>query len=407
MNRRNFIAYNSFLGLSYLSNNLVFSDIKSTDENSVIYLFLNGGATHIETFNPCPNAPSEIRSVTGHIQTSIPGEYIGGLHTEVAKRTNKIAIVRSFNHKDSNHRSAQHLNLTGGKTIGDGPQTTPSYGAFAAYKFGPNNKGGLPTYIKLNSHPHTAASSLGQKFAGYDSSPKGLGDLSLKTSVERLNKRRRMLSIVDNNSLIKESQIAQDYAELREQAISSLTGNIADIFDIEKDKEYQKFKDNSLGNDLLKAVRLVEAGSKFVFLSTGGWDMHSNILTGLNSRQVTLDQYIAKTIDSLYERGLSKKTLFVVSTEFGRTYKINVNGGRDHNPRNIPLMLYCDSYDMGRIIGKTNDTASEVIESPFNPDDLTNTILSHLGFKKNERWVGLDGRPHDFISSSSKNILYS
>jgi hypothetical protein len=405
MNRRQFVISNSAFGISYLTSNIGFSKVEQAkSENAVIYLFLSGGASHIETFNPVPNAPVEIRSTTGIQKTKVPGEYIGGLHPELARRSDKISFVRSFAHKDSNHRSAQHLNLTGGKVVGDSQQNWPSFGSCASHKFGSNSKEGLPNYVKLNSHPHTSASSLGQKFGGYEASPEGLGDLSLKISIEHLNKRRQMLKIVDNSSVVAGSQIAKDYAELREQAISSLTGNIATVFKIDEDKSYDDFKGNRLGEDLLRSIRLIENGCKFVFLTTGGWDMHNNILQGLTSLQTPLDLYIAKAIDLLQARGLSN-VLLVVSTEFGRTYKININAGRDHGPSNIPLMMYSPMYDMGRFIGKTNDTANEVIENPFGPDDLTNTILSHIGITKGQKWTGSDGRPHDFIQSGSKNIL--
>jgi hypothetical protein len=352
-----------------------------------------------------PTAPVEIRSTTGSVQTTIPGEYIGGLHKELAKRTDDVAIVRSFSHRDSNHRSAQHLNLTGDKVVGDASQAWPSHGSCASYSYGPNSKTGLPNYVQLNSHPHTKAASLGQTYAGYEASPKGLGDLSLKISVEHLNRRRMMLNMIDNNSMIKDHQMAKDYSSLREQAINSLVGNIADIFKVEEDKQYETFKGSALGQDLLRSIRLVENGCKFVFLTTGGWDMHSNIEAGMKARQIPLDLYISRMLDSLKERGLDKDVLFVVTTEFGRTYKVNANAGRDHFPGNIPLLLAGGGYNMGRVIGKTNDTANEVIESPFGPKDLTCTILEHLGFKKGERWQGLDGRPHSFIDDKAQNIL--
>ena len=406
INRREFIASQSALGLTFLSDNFCFSNPEDNGgSKSVIYLFLSGGCSHIESFNPVPNAPVEVRSTTGHIQTSIPGEVIGGNHLELSKRTDRVAIVRSFGHVDSNHRSAQHLNLTGGKVIGDSSQTTPSFGSCSSYKYGPNSDSGLPNYVQLNSHPHTKAASLGQKFAGYESSPDGLGDLSLKITLDHLNRRRKILNVIEESNGMNKHQIAKDYADLREQAINSLVGNISEVFKMEGDKQYDSFSGSPLGKDLLRSIRLVEAGCKFIFLTTGGWDLHSNIKDGMTRLQLPLDLYISKMIDSLRERGLDKDVLFVVSSEFGRTYKVNVNAGRDHNPRNIPLLFSCSSYDMGKVIGKTNDTASEVTEDPYGPEDLTRTILEHLEFRKGERWTGVDGRPHDFINNSAKNIL--
>lgn len=412
LNRRNFLFTQTALFNLFNTGNLTFANTLPSDDggvgaksgdNAIIYLFLSGGMTHIESFNPCPLAPAEIRSVCGHLPTTIPGEVIGGLHHELAKRTNKVAIVRSFGHKDSNHRSAQHLNLTGGKTIGDNPQQVPSFGSVASYKFGPNSNNGMPHYIKLNSHAHIDGATLGSKYNGYDASPEGVGDLTLKISNEKFLKRQRILDSIEGRSPI--GQMGADYIELRKQAIDSLTGNIADAFKLDGDSHYEKFKGNKLGEDLLRSIRLVEAGSKFVFLTTGGWDMHNNILQGLQSLQVPLDLYLGKMLDTLTERGLNKRVLFIVSSEFGRTFKVNSNAGRDHQSSCIPLLFACDSYEMGRVIGKTNSTANEVIDSPFDPNDLTNTILSHIGISKSERWVGIDGRPHDFIDSNSKNIL--
>ena len=182
-------------------------------------------------------------------------------------------------------------------------------------------------------------------------------------------------------------------------------GPASEAFKIETDPEYDSFKASAFGQDSLTAIRLLEAGSKFVTLNIGGWDMHSNIAAGLGNRQVELDTYLGKIIDQLEARGLYKKVMLVVTSEFGRTPKVNRNGGRDHFGRLAPLMISCGSYDMGRVIGQTSRNADDIESGGTTPADLAWTIFNHLGIDRGQGFTATDGRPHKMVKPDAKNIL--
>ena len=153
MDRRNFLLTTGAMGGMLTQGNVSFAqDTKDKDKNAVIYVFLGGGATHIETFNPIPLAPSNYRSVTGTARTNVAGMELGGLFKELAKKGDKIALARAFHHRDANHASATHWVVTGEPNFGAGTtQKWPSYGSVVSGAHGTNAPNGLPTYIKMRS----------------------------------------------------------------------------------------------------------------------------------------------------------------------------------------------------------------------------------------------------------------
>jgi len=412
LNRRDFLTYGtSFLGGTYLATSNVaisyaddYSPKMTKNDKGVIFLWMGGGATHIETFNPIPDAPIERRSATGFVDTKIPSIKIGGLFKEVAKRSDKVNIVRSFAHKDSSHQTATHWVVGGEKNQGGTVQKYPSYGAMVAGFYGPvSQPNGLPTYIKMNKIEGDGAGWLGQKYMGYEASKEGVGDLQLKMSKERFMQRKGILDLVEGHSPFKDQGLA--WREFQNQAVTAITGKAAETFRIEEDANYDTFKDNQLGKDMLSALRAIENGAKFVNIQYGGWDMHSNIVNALKTRQVTIDKYIGLLMDELEARDLFDKTLLVVATEFGRTPKINKNAGRDHWSGNIPLMFAGGGYDAGRVIGTSNANAEVPQDGECGPEDLRWTVLNHMGLHRNNTWMSIEGRPMPVTGSEEKNIL--
>ena len=150
---------------------------------------------------------------------------------------------------------------------------------------------------------------------------------------------------------------------------------------------------------------MIETGSKFITVNYGGWDMHNNIQAGLNNRQVELDAYLGKLIDTLEKRGLYEKVMLVVTSEFGRTPKVNGTGGRDHWARLAPLMISCGSYDMGRVVGSSDKNAEAPDDGLCEPEDLKWTIFDHLGIDKKMSWASIEGRPMYMVKEEAKNIL--
>lgn len=411
MNRRNFIRYGAgMFGGAYISTgNITASYGKelNKDDTAVLFVFLGGGATHIETFNPIPNAPVERRSTTGAISTNVGGIQLGGLFKELAKRTDKIAIARGFGHRDANHASATHWVVTGEAGFGSTTSKWPSHGSVMSASLGTNTPKGLPTYVKLGGFEHDDAAWLGGKYTGYDATREGRRDMRLLGGEDRFRQRTKMLKIVDSDfaKLQRGHQLIKDWGDLKDQAVNIIMGDASESFRVETDPDYDSFKGSAFGSDALTAIRLIQSGSKFVTLNLGGWDMHSNIVPGLTNRQVELDTYLGKIMDLLEKRGLYKKTMLVVTSEFGRTPKVNANAGRDHFGSIAPLMISCGNYEMGRTIGKTNANADAVEGGKTTPEDLAWTIYEHLGIPRDTMFTATDGRPHKMVKENAKNIL--
>jgi uncharacterized protein (DUF1501 family) len=246
---------------------------------------------------------------------------------------------------------------------------------------------------------------MGGKYTGYDATREGRKDLKLLGEDKKFQRKLSILSMLEKNYKAKDEQIAKSWNDLKEQAVNVILGEASKAFRVEEDREYNDYKDNNFGKDILTAVRLIEAGSKFVTLNYGGWDMHNSIENSLNNRQVMLDNYLSKLIMTIEKRGLYEKVMLVVTSEFGRTPKINGNAGRDHWARLIPLIISSGSHDMGRVIGKSTANAEEASDDPVQPEDLRWTIFDHLGIDKKMSWTAIDGRPHYLVKESAKNIL--
>ena len=405
MRRRDFIKVGA---TTFAIGNVTasYADESKKDDTAVLFLFLGGGASHIETFNPIPLAPADRRSVTGAINTNVAGVEIGGLFTELAKRTNKIVIPRAFGHRDQNHASAVHWVVTGEANFGTGSSSKwPSFGSMMSKHHGVNTDDGLPTYVKLGQYEHNGAAWLGGKYTGFDATREGRKDLQLLGKSEDFQRRLHALNVIDSGFIARGQQMAKDWTDLRNQSVDIILGNGSKAFRFENDKDYDKFKDATLGQDALTAIRLLEAGSKFVSLSYGGWDMHTNIATSLQTRQVELDHYLAKIMDTLEARGMYERVMLVVTSEFGRTPKVNANQGRDHFGKLSPLMISCGSYEMGRTIGTSSPNADDFDQGRSTPEDLAWTIYDHLNMPRNARYTATDGRPHSLVKDDSKNIL--
>lgn len=408
--RRKFLLGMSSIGLTAYSSNISFSIEENQpncnpNNNSVIYLFLSGGPTHIETFNPIPHSSIDRKSVVGDIGTKTPGIAIGGLWKKLSTVSDKYCIVNSFHHSDPNHESAVHWMMTGERNVPNAVQKWPSFGSVVVGQYGTNISSGLPTYVKLNQIPHDGASWMGGKYMGYGASGDGVKDLMLKQK-ERFDRKINILKTLDNPQTFKSNDTnSKNWLELRDQAIHILLGSANEAFLVEKDPEYHVYKQDQLGKDLLTAIRLVEAGVKFVTINYGGWDMHQNISQGLNKLVPPLDNYLFQYFKSAEKRQINTKNMLIMSGDFGRTPKINKDAGRDHWPHLVPLFIASDHYEMGRVIGKSDLNGERPDDNPFEPEDLKWTIMSHMGINKNANWTSIEQRPMIFCKENAKNIL--
>jgi hypothetical protein len=414
INRRKFLLGTGLTGLTAYSNNISFginynnNPSCNFNDNAVIYLFLHGGPTHIETFNPIPNATSERRSIVGSLNTNVTGMTIGGLWSNLATKGDKYCVVNSFHHRDANHESAQHWMLTGEPTTPNSPPKWPSYGSVICGQYGTNNKvSGLPNYVKLNPTQYDAAAWMGSKFQGYTAAGDGVSDLMLKDE-NRFRSKLQMLQAIENGARFNiEDKNSKGWVDLRNQATEVLFGKAGEAFILDKDPDFDNFGSgkDQLGKDILTAIRLVEKGVKFVNIIYGAWDMHTGMEAGLKERVPRLDNFVARFFEAAERRQLNHKVLFVMSGDFGRTPKVNKDAGRDHWPGLVPLFLASDSYEMGRVIGSSDSNAEAPNDKPFEPEDLKWTIFNHMGITKEADWYSIENRPMMFTKESAKNIL--
>lgn len=374
------------------------------NEKSVIWIWLSGGPSHIELWDPKPNATDSVRSVNGYIQTN-SGFEISGLWSEVAKRSQQINIVRSFAHKNSSHRTATHWMMTGfnnPNNAPEAPQLNPSYGSIVSSTFGANSNSGMPTYVKANGIEFEEGAWLGGQTNPYDANGEGVQNLKARTEIGRFTGRRGLVDGLDRMKL--ESDL---WGDLRGQTYGIVLGKASEAFDISLESEESRLRygKTTIGDQLLLSKRLVDHGTKFVSVNYGGWDMHSDIKNAMISRVPPVDRAIGALLDDIKDIGISKNVLVVVAGEFGRTYRTNQSAGRDHWSNLTSLMMAGGNYDQGRVIGESTANAEEPKSDPFGPMDVAATVFDHFEIDTKIQKTDMSGRPRYLLEGDFKNIL--
>lgn len=377
---------------------------QKTKSTAVVWVWLGGGPTHIETFDPKLTAPSEYRSLSGEVSTNIPGVTFGGHWQRLAQQADKLAIVRSFAHTNSGHGGGTHYVMTGydNRNIDNGGlPTRPSLGAIVAKCRGANHpETGMPTYVRMNSITADGPAFLGTAFAPFDPSGQARKNMSLALPADRLADRRELLSSLDRFQRDADQHgLMAGLDQFEQQAFQLITATAPKAFDIKEEPEavQQRYGKEAIGQQLLAARRLVEAGCGFITLNYGGWDMHANLLRGMANRVPPLDQALAVFLEDLWERGLQERVLVVITGEFGRTPRVNGNGGRDHWAPLSTLALAGGGLSMGQVIGDSMPKADAPRTSPIRPADLMATVFEHLGIEPRTQVVNQAGRPVNLL----------
>lgn len=405
--RRTFIKAGAIAaGSLYLPESLLAQD---RQEKACILVWLGGGISATEFINPIPDAPVEYRGVAGAITTKT-GYQIGADFPLLAGISDRFTTVRSFNHKDGNHSSATHWLLTGHSNLTGGessPQKEPSYGSIVSKILGENNPEGVPTYVKVNPIQYDDAAWLGSKFTGFDNDEQGIKNLKLNIPESSFKRRLEMANAIEKSAGNTVGPM-KEWTELRNTASKVVVGSAAKAFDLTLEapgwvRSYDIEK-SGFGRSMLLARRLVEAGTRFVTLHHGGWDMHNTIAKDFPARAAEVDIHLTNLILDLESKGLLKSTMIVVASEFSRTPKINPQAGRDHWPGINSLILAGGDYG-GNLIGTTDSTASTVTSQPFDPSDLAFTILNHFDVRKGDKTIDNQGRPRYFIEEQARLIV--
>ncbi len=415
MGRRGFLAAGMFGGLGLSLPELLMrqasAEIKDYDHieakaKSVIHVFLPGGMAQQESFDPKPYSPLEYRGEMRTIKTNT-GEVVCESIPQLAKRADKFSVIRSMTHGEAAHERGTHNMFTGYKP--SPALSYPSFGAVVSHEYGPRNN--LPPYICIPNVPNEYAGTgyLPSSYGGFalGSDPANgnfkVRDLDLAGGVDesRFMRRKEALDIVNRQfvSATPADNVAA-MSSFYERAYDLLdTPAAREAFDISKedDKLREKYGKNQAGQRMLMARRLVEAGSRLVTLTYGGWDMHQNITPGIKRSMPSLDQALATLIDDLSDRGMLDETLVMVSSEFGRTPKINNDAGRDHWPKVFSVMLAGGGIRGGAFYGASDSTASEPEDNPVSPEDLATTMYHLLGIVADKELMAPGGRPIEIV----------
>lgn len=414
LGRRGFLTVGAVGGLGLtlgdmfrLQSNRAFGDQKHYDfieakAESVIHIFLPGGIAHQETFDPKPYSPLEYRGEMNTIKTKT-GDVFSETVPRLASLSDKLTVIRSMTHGEAAHERGTHNMFTGYKP--SPALIYPSFGSVVSHEYGPRNN--LPPYVAIPSNPNEfsgsgyLSSSYGPFSLGADPANNGfrVQDLNLQGDVDmaRFGRRRSALEAV--NEYFESKQRSDNTAAMDtfyERAYSLISSDSArEAFNIEaEDKGLRdKYGRNAAGQRLLMARRLVEAGARMVTVTYGGWDMHNQIAGGMRRDMPPLDQALATLIEDLESRGLLNKTLVMVSSEFGRTPKINNDAGRDHWPKVFSVMLAGGGVKGGMIYGASDATATEPEFDPVSPEDLATTMYHLLGIVADKELMAPGDRP--------------
>lgn len=368
-------------------------------DTSVIWLWLNGGPTHIETFDPKMNAPVEFRSVTGEVKTRLPGVTLGGNFERLASCADKMAIVRSFEVPTSSHNRGCFWVNTGYEQRAD----RPSLGSISSRCRGPNHpQTGIPTYVRIgrvgfgdDANRMAGPAWLGKAYSPFEPEGPARDNMQLTTEIDRLNDRRDLLGKLDvMRRQVDASGMMEGIDGFNQQAIDLILGNAADAFDVQKESPgtVERYGEG-LGESLLTARRLCEAGCGFVTVGFQGWDMHGGIKTRMDRVGPEVDQAVSALIEDIHARGLDQKILVVVTGEFGRTPRINQRAGRDHWGPLSTLALAGGGLNVGQVIGQSTAKAETPATTPITPQDLMATVFHVLGISPDVHFEDPAGRP--------------
>jgi hypothetical protein len=385
---------------------------------SVVFLFMHGGPSQVETFDPKMSAPSDIHSTTGELATSLPGITFGGTFPRLASMAHRLSVVRSFVTGDGNHDIKP---IVGRETAGAnlGSLYSALAGANHARTGMPTNAALFPQAVDPTTGP--AIKSFGQfeatgaLGAGYAPFVPGAGgelqnDMELRLSPDRLGDRRSLLAELDRVRFALDAEgSGNGLDQLRNQAFSTIEGGVAGAFDLSREdpavvarydtaplvrpdqisrrwNNYNHYVDNAkaLGKLLLLARRLCEAGCGFVTVTTSFvWDMHADennagVEEGMRYMGVPFDYAVSAFIEDVAQRGMSDDILLVCCGEMGRTPRINPRGGRDHWGGLAPLLLAGGGLKMGQVIGQSTRDAGEALADPVRIGNLVSTVLRTL-----------------------------
>lgn len=380
----------------------------ATGDLNCILIWTRGGTSHHDTFDPKPEAPVSVRGEFGVIDTALPGIQFTDIVPNMAKEAKRFALLRGWNPRNGSHGSADQWVMSGRRF--NPAVAYPTYGSVVSYHKGfqttmppfvqlgeqIDNRfgGGMSGILGLEHSPFVMASDPNAKqFTVRDITPPG------GISMSRVERRRRMLAKVDElqrkTDLQPEAFSALD--EHYQTALNMITSpetKRAFAMEQEDDKLRDAYGRHRFGQSCLLARRLIESGVRFVTVTDGGWDTHTNNFKSLKDRRIPpVDQALPQLLIDLEQRGLLANTLVCWLTDFGRTPKVNSASGRDHWASTGFAIMAGAGVPGGHVLGATDDEGGTVTKDEYLTDDIATTIYQKLGIPHDLIAPAPDGRP--------------
>lgn len=397
---------------------------QSQRKTSCILVWLDGGPSHFETFDPKPMAPSEIRGDFKAISTQVPGVQFSENMSKLAALNDKFTIIRSVRHDQNNHGAGNHYMMTGAPTripVSCGAYVSfhPSMGSAVSSIRGSEVEG-LPPYFSVPSMTRSGGPNfLGARHAPFvvkddpNKSSFRVRDVTIPSLIDggRTITRRKLREELDSLKRFHDRAAADPVLgsdENYQQAVSLIQSQPAQqAFQIDRESEETRnaYGRHSLGQRALLARRLVEAGVPFVTINDGGWDHHSEMFTDFKPKAQKMEHVVAALIDDLHQRGLLDTTLVVVMGEFGRTPKIShlpdrKTPGRDHWSSAMSILVAGCGTPGGQVVGATDKHGYAAIENIYAPENLVSSIYRKLGIDPDTILYNRSGRPVHLVSDA-------
>lgn len=384
---------------------------ESTPPRSVIHIFLGGGPSHFETFDPKPDAPADIRGPYSPIATSNPALSICETLPRLARVAHLYSVVRSCCHDNPGHGGGHRYVTTGYKSASlefELPHDYPGMGCVVSRVRGAMHQG-MPNLLQMGTDNDCLPAFLGPACGPFNvystGKPVGL-EIHPAIKLTRLDDRRSLKRSFDHLQRTGETRLVMDgMDELEQQAYEMLSSTRAhDAFDIRKEPAsiLERYGDHAFSKMALLARRFVQAGAGFVSIRMGSWDHHGNaggtVTSGMKENAPPMDRAVATLLEDLHEQGLLETTLVLLWGEFGRTPRINSSQGRDHWPQAMSVLLAGGGLQAGRVIGATNRKGEFPIDRAVSPADILATVYRQIGIDPERQFLNGAGRPVSILS---------
>ena len=407
MNRREFLRVGAAAGIC-LPTMLRSQDATKAKAKSVIQIFLPGGIAHQDAWDYKPYASSEYRGPFAGIKTKIDGVHFGALLQNTAKVSDNLTVIRSMTHGEAAHERGVHNMLTGYKP--STALTYPAFGTVINHELGGKNN--LPAYVLVPNQfaPENGTGYLSTRYGpfavGANPEDPSFSVKDLKSPVgvtdETFNRRKALLNVVDDYFKTRESHVDSVKAmdAFYSDGYSMISSTQArEAFELSKETDAMRdaYGRNAAGQRLLLSRRLVEAGVRMVTVTYGSWDHHSNLKGAFESNMLNFDKAYAMLITDLKQRGLLDSTLVMITSEFGRTPKINQTNGRDHWPRVFSTVLAGGGTKAGFAYGTSDALAAEPETDAVTPSQLAATMFHLMGIDPRKKLMTPDLRPIEIV----------